>query len=73
MSRLRDPDARLEAWLQEGPNSGPDDGLWNVRARVRSTRQRPGWLVTLRGWTMESTWRAPVCAWRRGSPWQCSS
>jgi sugar lactone lactonase YvrE len=58
MSRPRDPDARLAAWLEEGPTSGPDDGLSNVHARARSTRQRPDWLVTLKGGTMETTWRA---------------
>jgi len=58
MSLPRDPEARLAAWLEEGPISGPDEGLSNVQARARSTRQRPDWLVTLKGGTMETTWRA---------------
>lgn len=59
MSRPGDPDDRIAAWLDEGPTSGPDDGLSNVHARVRSTRQRPGWLVSLRGGAMQTTWRPP--------------
>ena len=58
MNQPRDPEARLAAWLEEGPTSGPDEGVSNVQARVRSTRQRPEWLVTLKGGTMETTWRA---------------
>jgi len=58
MSQPRDAEARLAAWLEEGPTSGPDEGVSNVQARVRSTRQRPEWLVTLKGGTMETTWRA---------------
>ncbi|MFN8619651.1 MAG: hypothetical protein U0869_02740 [Chloroflexota bacterium] len=51
-------DSRLDAWLEDGPTSGPDDGLSNALARTRSTRQRPGWLVDIRGDPMETTWRA---------------
>jgi hypothetical protein len=58
MSLPRDPEARLAVWLEEGPTSGPDEGLSSAQARARSTRQRPDWLVTLRGGTMETTWRA---------------
>ena len=58
MNRPHDPEARLAAWLEQGPTSGPDDGLSSALARAHSTHQRPRWLVTLRGGTMETTWRA---------------
>lgn len=51
-------DRRLRAWLEDGPTSGPDDGLSNALARTRSTRQRPGWLAGIRGDPMDTTWRA---------------
>ena len=58
-SSQSDPDARLTAWLEDGPRSGPDDVLSNVLARARSTRQRPVWLIQLKGDTMDAiAWRA---------------
>lgn len=51
-------ESRLNAWLDEGPTSGPDDVLAAAHARARSTRQTPGWWLRLRGRTMETTWRA---------------
>lgn len=60
-------DSRLRAWLEDGPTSGPDDGLSSALARTRSTRQRPGWLVDIRGDPRESTWRdRPLSPGRMG-------
>ena len=39
MHRPSDLDARLSAWLEEGPTSGPDEVLSRTFARARSTRQ----------------------------------
>jgi len=58
MNRPSSSDSRLAAWLEEGPTSGPNDALADALARVRSTRQRPGWLERLKGDPMETTWRA---------------
>ena len=58
MTRPSSTDSRLAAWLEDGPTSGPDDALADALARVRSTRQRPGWLDLLTGDTMDTTWRA---------------
>src|SRR5262249_56700001 len=61
MRRPTPIDSRLYAWLQEGPSSGPDDGLADALARVHSVHQRPAWLARLVvGETMETTWRAPM-------------
>ena len=49
----------LQPGSRKDPTAARTTACRNVRARVRSTRQRPGWLVTLRGWTMETTLRAP--------------
>ena len=58
MNRPSPFDARLTAWLEEGPTTGPDDLLADVHARARSVRQRPGWWLALKGDTMTTTWRA---------------
>jgi Tol biopolymer transport system component len=58
MNRPSWTESRLTAWLEEGPTSGPDAGLAEALARVRSTRQRPAWLERLTGDTMDTTWRA---------------
>ena len=42
--RPSDVDARLAAWLEEGPTSGPDEVLSRTFARARSTRQDRVWL-----------------------------
>jgi len=43
MDRPSDIDARLAAWLEEGPTRGPEEVLSRGLARVRSTRQDGGW------------------------------
>lgn len=58
MNRPSTIDDRLTAWLDEGPSTGPDDLLTAAHARARSMRQRPGWLLALKGETMDTTWRA---------------
>ena len=58
MNRPSSFDARLNAWLEEGPTTGPDDLLADVHARARSVRQRPGWWLALKGDSMTTTWRA---------------
>lgn len=45
-------DAALASWLAEGPERGPVEGLETALAKVRSTRQRPAWLVALAGDTI---------------------
>ena len=47
MNRPSDLDARLTAWLEEGPTSGPDEVLSKTFARARSTRQDRVWLHRL--------------------------
>ena len=47
MNRPSDPDARLTAWLEEGPTSGPEQVLSNAFARARSMRQDRVWLDRL--------------------------
>src|SRR5688572_231424 len=42
-----DVDARLIAWLEEGPSSGPEEVLSRTFARARSTRQDRVWLHRL--------------------------
>ena len=37
--RPSDVDARLIAWLEEGPSNGPEEVLSRTFARARSTRQ----------------------------------
>jgi Tol biopolymer transport system component len=58
MNRPSSFESRLDAWLEEGPTTGPDDLLADVHARARSVRQRPGWWLALKGDTMTTTWRA---------------
>ena len=45
--RPSDVDARLMAWLEEGPTSGPEEVLSRTFARARSTRQDRVWLRRL--------------------------
>ena len=45
--RPSDIDARLAAWLEEGPTSGPEEVLSRTFARARSTRQDRVWLHRL--------------------------
>jgi hypothetical protein len=45
--RPSDIDARLVAWLEEGPTSGPEEVLSRTFARARSTRQDRVWLDRL--------------------------
>ncbi len=45
--RPADFDARLAAWLEEGPTSGPEEVLSRTFARARSTRQDRVWLHRL--------------------------
>ena len=45
-------DAALAGWLAEGPERGPVEGLETALTKVRSTRQRPAWLVALAGDTI---------------------
>jgi hypothetical protein len=45
--RPSDLDARLAAWLEEGPSSGPDEVLSRTFARARSTQQVRGSLHRL--------------------------
>jgi hypothetical protein len=45
-------DDLLAGWLTDGPNSGPGGALEAALRRARSTRQRPGWLVSLSGGTI---------------------
>jgi hypothetical protein len=47
MNRPSDIDARLSAWLEEGPTSGPEGVLSRTFARARSTRQDRGRLDRL--------------------------
>ena len=47
MNRPSDLDARLSAWLEEGPTNGPDEVLSRTFARARSTRQDRVWLYRL--------------------------
>jgi Tol biopolymer transport system component len=58
MNRPSTFETRLEAWLEEGPTTGPDELLADVHARARSVRQRPGWWLALKGDPMTTTWRA---------------
>jgi Tol biopolymer transport system component len=57
MSGPRIVDQLLAEWLEEGPTRGRDDGLAEVLSGTRSVRQRPSWLVTLRGGGMETPMR----------------
>jgi Tol biopolymer transport system component len=60
MRDAMDPVERdLAAWLSDGPELGPADGLTLILTRTRTVRQRPAWRV--RGW-----WSASA---RMGSPW----
>ena len=45
--RPSEVDARLVAWLEEGPRSGPEEVLSKTFARARSTRQDRVWLHRL--------------------------
>jgi dipeptidyl aminopeptidase/acylaminoacyl peptidase len=45
-------DEQLAAWLADGPQHGPVDALEDALRTVRSTRQRPGWLVSVSGGTI---------------------
>ena len=47
MNRPSDLDARLCAWLEEGPTNGPDEVLSRTFARARSTHQDRAWLPYL--------------------------
>lgn len=58
MTRPSSFEDRLDAFLGEGPSTGPADLLATAHARARSVRQRPGWWLALKGDTMETTWRA---------------
>jgi len=74
MNRPSSFEGRLDAYLEEGPTSGPDDLLTSAHARARSTRRRPAWLLALRGTPMDTTWRArplPVGAGWRSSCSPC--
>ncbi len=58
MNRPSSLEDRLDAFLEEGPSTGPVDLLATAHARARSVRQRPAWWLALKGDTMETTWRA---------------
>jgi hypothetical protein len=45
-------DDQLAAWLADGPHHGPVDALEDALRTARSTRQRPGWLVSVSGGTI---------------------
>ena len=49
----------LADWLQEGPESGPREGLERSLEATRRVGQRPGWTLPERwipmGWTMSRT------------------
>jgi streptogramin lyase len=49
MTREHDLDRDLERWLEDGVRSAPSTTRVAVRSRVRTTRQRPWWLVRDRG------------------------
>jgi Tol biopolymer transport system component len=65
MNRPLSAKSRLSAWLEEGSSTAPGDLPSRAYARTRSTRQRPAWLVALRGDNMEATWRAQPVPWAR--------
>jgi WD40-like Beta Propeller Repeat len=58
MNRPSSLEDRLDAWLEEGPSTGPVDLLATAHARARTVRQRPGWWLALKGDTMDTTRRA---------------
>ena len=45
-------DERLAAWLADGPAHGPTANLERALHATRATRQRPAWLVSVRGGTI---------------------
>ena len=50
----------LSAWLSEGPDMGPHDGLDRALAATRRTRQRPGWTFLERWIPMQLTMRSAI-------------
>jgi TolB protein len=51
---MTDPTERaFAAWLLDGPDVGPPEGLARAIAQTRRTRQRPGWLVAERWLPMD--------------------
>jgi hypothetical protein len=53
-------DDLLAGWLADGPHSGPVGALEGALSRARSTRQRPGWVVSLSGGTIARPPRVSV-------------
>ena len=59
MTREHDPERDFERWLEDGVRSAPSGTRAAVRSRVRTTRQRPWWLVRDRGDRFEDAFRLP--------------
>ena len=57
---IHDNDAQLAAWLANGPANGPEGALDRALKAARTTRQRPAWVVTIRGGTIAAERHASV-------------